>query len=416
VSLGSRIGRFFNRRHLSLGWSLLWRLFLLMLPVRLLGELAAWGQASGGGPAAGGGAVGALFALPVGGNVYLFPLALPVMLFGLNGIGKHVARRRLEREVAGFVGWSIYWRWALLQLAGVVGLAAVLAPVIFAAVKVGGEGRSAAIFVGALALILLPALVLWGLNAAGWSLVRAVERAPAAAPAEVAPVAGAPAGPVHDWTRLFDHERYGFNWWLAGAWALTMVLMPWASTALRSLIAGELMDPPGLDWYPVYVLVSLGEGAAFAYLSHRLTNGWLLPPAMAVVAVLLTLVEAGASGHFEPWFLVSSALHALLVVGGLVAGVRLLGARIAGFLAGLGAGLLAWGLVYPAVLIAGLPPEVGPMPAEFYREIYLLQAILRPLEAVALAGLLFAAVQRHLRRRGLRLAGGAVRPAPGGRA
>jgi hypothetical protein len=415
VSLGSRIGRFFNRRHLSLGWSVLWRLSLLMLPVRLLGELAAWGQASGGGPAAGAGAVGALFALPVGGNVYLFPLALPVMLFGLNGIGKHVARRRLEREVAGFVGWSIYWRWALLQLAGVVALGAVLAPVMFAAVKVGGEGRSAAIFVGAFALILLPALVLWGLNAAGWSLVRAVERAPEAAPAEFAP--GAPAGPVRDWTSLFDRERYGFNWWLAGAWALTMILMPWASTALRSLIAGELMDPPGLDWYPVYVLVALGEGAAFGYLSHRLRNGWLLPPAMAVVSVLLTLAEGLALGGFQPWFLVSSAAHALLVAGGLVAGVRLLGAGIGGFLAGLGAGLLAWGLlVYPVVLIAGLPPDVGPMPAGFYREIYLLQAILRPLEAVALAGLLFAAVQRHLRRRGLRLAGGAVRPAPGGRA
>ena len=150
-----------------------------------------------------------------------------------------------------------------------------------------------------------------------------------------------------------------------------------------------------------------------AWLSQRLRNGWLLAPAMAGVAVLLGLIEAAfGGGGFEPWFLLSAAAHGLLVAGGLVAGVRLLGAGFGGLLAGLAAGLLVHGLlVYPAVLAVALPEGAGPMPGAWWWEVWVVQLIVRPLEAVLLAGLLLAAVRGHLRRRGLRLAGGALAPA-----
>ena len=95
MSGGSRFGRFFNRRQIGLGWSVLWRLFLLLLPLRVIGQLVAWG-ASAGGHDPGVHPAASIFALPVGGNLYVFPLALPVMLIGLDWIGKGVARRRLH--------------------------------------------------------------------------------------------------------------------------------------------------------------------------------------------------------------------------------------------------------------------------------------------------------------------------------
>lgn len=405
MSGGSRIGRFFNRRQIGLGWSVLWRLFLLLLPLRVIGQLVAWGATAGGhepaSPAA------AIFALPVGGNLYVFPLAVPVMLFGLDWIGKSVARRRLERPVAGFIGWSIYWRLALLQIAGVVAFGIVLAPLILIATAIGGGSRWAAVAVGVLALALVPVLIAWSLNAAGWSLLRAVERSKAAPPV----VAAGAAGPVRDWTRLFDRGA-GFPWEVAGAWALAMALTPWLAAAVRALPPGHPFNVPALDWYPLYVLIACAEGAAFAWLSQWLRNGWLLAPAMAGVSMLLTLVEAAVGGGgFEPWFLLSAAAHGLLIAGGLVAGVRLLGAGFGGFFAGLAAGLLVHGLlVYPVVFAIGLPEGAGPMPGAWWWEILLSQAIIRPLQAVLLAGLLLAGVRGHLRRRGLRLAGGAIAP------
>ena len=407
MSAGSRIGRLFNRRQIGLGWSVLWRLFLLLLPLRVIGQLVACGAAAGGHDPAGHPAA-SIFALPVGGNFYVFPLAVPVMLLGLDWIGKSVARRRLERPVAGFIGWSIYWRLALFQLAGVVAIGIVLAPLLLVAMAIGGGSRWAAVAAGVVALALLPVLVAWSLNAAGWSLLRAVERSKAAPPAAAA--AGTTGGPVRDWTRLFNRAG-GLPWEVAGAWALGMAATPWLSAAVRALPPGHPFDAPGLDWYPLYVLIACAEGAAFAWLSQWLRNGWLLAPAMAGVSVLLGLVEAAAGAGFQPWFLLSSAAHGLLVAGGLAAGVRLLGAGFGGFLAGLGAGLLAHGLlVYPAVLAVALPAGAGPMPGAWWWEVWVVQLIVRPVEAVILAGLLLAAVRGHLRRRGLRLAGGAVGP------
>jgi len=115
--------KIFEKGNPGLGWFVLWRLSLAMIPLNLISRFLA--EQGGPNPAAG---LGVLFALPVGGNLYLVPLAIPITLVLLNWIGKMAMQKKLGTNPGGFIGWSLYWRFALLQIAGVFALGLVFVP------------------------------------------------------------------------------------------------------------------------------------------------------------------------------------------------------------------------------------------------------------------------------------------------
>lgn len=393
--------RWLSRRNLWVGWSLLWRVAVVMLPLHLLARLIS----SGSGPAQPAAAVAVLFALPVGGNAFLIPIAIPVMLAVLQAAGRQVVQRELGVPVRSFIGWSLYWRWALLSLAGILVLGLAAAAMVQVAGG-GGGGRQAMGLMAGVGLVLLPALFVWNLNAAGWSLQAVARRLPVGAEAEVEGAAR-----VEATTRLDRSNRsylalfppgQPFNWLLALAYALAGMAMPlvWAMT--NALLGGQAgLPPPGE--YASLIMFSVLDGAALAYLSLACRRAGVFILATGTASLLVSAVQLLSEGAPAPVEqLLVNAPYGFLVAAGLVLGVRLWGARLRGFVLGLLVCLLPHALALRTwihvryVLPGGMDPELA---RQALLEGLLLSAVVRTLGAVLTGALLYAAVQMHARRR-----------------
>jgi hypothetical protein len=238
----------FEKGNVGLGWALLWRVSLVLVPFNLLARFAAEDATAN--PAAG---VLMLLALPIGGNLYIVPLALPVALLVLNGIGKHLLRRRLGYTTPRFIGWSLYWRIALLQLAGLVPLGAITGLLAGLANVVGEGGRMPIMAVAGLTMV--PALVYWSLNVNGLALKRVAALVPAQAEPALADAARGSIL-VRDYRVLFDRAQFGTNWLLAGAYLAGAMLSTLIYSAVLALFGQGFSFGMG-DSLPVYLASDL---------------------------------------------------------------------------------------------------------------------------------------------------------------
>lgn len=359
MTLRQRVAGVFNRRQLSLGWSVGWRFMLLMLPVRLLAEVVQIGGPENS-PL---GAVSVLLLLPIGGNVAFIPVAIPVALFGLNHIGKYVLRRRESVQVNGFIGWALYWRAALVTLAGLIAAGLLALPVVFLGRVLSDDREAPFVALGVVGVILLPALVLWAINAYGWALGRVKVRFGAVEGGVVDRAPVAPAAGRQDANPFFNlPPRATMKTLVPLAAAYAVGTSTWIVT--RPLVESALMRgwTGGGDaaWLALTLLWAAVEGIAFAWIAHRVRGIWGLAAAVGA-ASLVTSLAAGATDRLlsdhqfasdllsVPWLL-QSFLWAAIVILGIVLGARLLGASFLGVSVGiLGALLVNRWLLIPFV-------------------------------------------------------------------
>lgn len=120
----------FNRQALRVGWSMLWRIWLAVLALKVafslpVGFWYALRHASASDPAA----------LRAHFDRILDISNLPVLLALIptfNWIGKSVLRKRNLAVPSGFIGWTIFWRVVGLSIFLILGIAvAILLPIVF---------------------------------------------------------------------------------------------------------------------------------------------------------------------------------------------------------------------------------------------------------------------------------------------
>lgn len=407
----TRLARLIDRGTIALGWSVAWRFALVMIPVRILAELVAAGQQSGGAPL---GALGILVMLPVGGNAFLIPVAVPIALFGLDWAGKRALRKRGAAVPSGFIGWSLYWRAVLLVLAGMVVLGLVFVPITFLA-RAAGPGSTVATALPVIAaLVLLPALVAWALNAYGLALRQAAERARTFEAPGVRP-----AGPPEDLSTpadLFDRERFGDNYALVVAFCAASVLGPFLWWSVHGVLGTGGASAPSAEVLAQEAVFGAVQGFALVAILGRVRSIGLQVAAVgaafaAVNLAAAVLLDWGLSGVTSA---ASGFAFGALFMAGLALGIRLRGPLPRGLILGLGGAFLVQScLVVPALFsyeLRAMDLETG----FFHHEFLLPRAIKALLDAGVFGAGTFLAVRAHLGRRGLRLAGRRVVPADGG--
>lgn len=396
-----RIGALFEKGNMGLGWAALWRLTLILLPLNLLAKLAA--QEASMNPA---GAVAMLLALPVGGNVYLVPIAIPVMLFTWNWIGKYVMRKKLAVRTDRFVGWSLYWRVALLQLAGIFALTLVFLPLTFLAQQ--SDDRVRMVIMAVAGLVLFPALIYWSLNVVGFVLRRVAASVPLSDKA-IAESVELGAVRVRGYQSLFDRSRYGMNWMFAAAYPAAGLV----STLTYPLVDAMFGRGFAFDMFEmlhVLLLTWAISGLGLALFLHRFRSAWQVVGAFVVLLTLMRPVDSFLMGFtpgapdtalLDPQGLILRASFALLFASGLLAGIRLIGPGIVGF--GLGTGLatlIQLQLVVPAVIAQFQDIPVSDIQSPLRLASDFVSALL---EAVINGVAFWWACDWHLGRHGLRL-------------
>ncbi len=395
--------KIFEKGNPGLGWFVFWRLALALLPLNLISRLLA--EQGGPDPVAG---VGILFALPVGGNLYLVPLAIPVTLVLLNWIGKGAMEKRLGVKPAGFIGWALYWRFALLQLVGLLALGLAFVPLGF--LFQGLSENGAPILLSVAGIIGLPALIFWNLNVLGFAIRKVAGGALAEGPGE-APATRKTRAKVRDFRDLFNISEFGMNWLVAAAYFASGVIGLFLVPLVRGLFSGDIEFGParGLPGF----LFALGVGGlGLSVALHRAKNPWQAVAMFAVVVGLSEILIATpleklleARPGDDPWFdpagVVSSLSYAVFFCSGLLAGLRFLGPTISGFAAGIGIGQLIHGiLIVPLVYSLSMDIEM----AFFLQpEILGTRVINLLLDALVTGAALWWVCDWHLGKNGLRL-------------
>lgn len=406
------VRQLFDKGNAGLGWAVMWRMVVFLVPLNLLGRFAAEEAAAN--PAAG---ILMLLALPIGGNVYLVPLAVPVVLFLWNWIGKHVLRTKLDFTTGRFIGWALYWRVALLQLAGIFALAVVLIPVTILAQNAADVSRMLVMAVAG--LVLFPALIYWSLNITGFTLKRVAALIPAQTEAFAARAA-AGAVTVRDYRVIFDPARYGMNWMPGVAYLATGLAGTLTYPAVQALFGAGFGYGMG-EVLPVYVASWTIAGAGLAVILHRFRSAWQVIALFAGLMVVLRILESALLGLVEgaadlplldPQRLIVRAAFAILFGAGLLAGIRLIGPTIAGFAVGTGlAQLLHITLIYPP--LEHLFHDV-PLADLWTGQRFALDLVSTAVDAAITGAAFWWACDWHLNRRGFRLTQqGVIEPVAG---
>lgn len=405
MDIKQTIRKIFEKGNTGLGWFVLWRLTLALLPFNVISALVA--AQAGPNPAAG---VGAIFALPIGGNYYLVPIAVPLVLVLWNWIGKMAMRKKLGVNTGRFVGWALYWRFVLWQLAAIVPLGLLIALVAFASQGAGDDGQM--IIIGIFGLGGIAFLIYWNLNVIGFVVKRVAAMVPSEAAASGEAVAAAESGaPIRDYRAIFDLSRYGMNWMIGGAYVVAGLIGVVVFPLLQALFSGEFNFGMAGILHSIFIGLVIG-GAGLAFFLHRLRDPFAVVALFALLMVAsrvlietpLINVAGGsfeATSMFHPAAILSRLSFAALFCAGLLAGIRLGGPTFLGFSLGIGAGQIFNGLLLnPLVWMAleNVPIEVFWHPEGLATE-FLYVAI----DAAVTGALLWWACDWHLGRRGLRL-------------
>lgn len=401
MDIRATIGKIFEKGNPGLGWFIMWRMALVMIPLNVVSRIAIETSPN---PL---GAVGTLFALPVGGNVFLVPIAIPVTLFLWHWLGRMAMVKRLGVSPRGFVGWALYWRFVLLQLSGVIALGLVLAPIGLIASNFGEAGMVTFSIIAA--VVGLPGLIYWNLNVIGFVVKRVAAQAPQAE-AE-APAEDEGRVRIRHFRRLFDAQAFGMNWMIAGAFFMAAVAGLLIFPLIGALFSGEVhfMRASNLAGAAVAWTVA---AVGMAFLLHRMNHEWEVVGLLALLMVAsLVIIEAPLSAAIEgdldriEWFAPVPILQRLsfnlFFIGGLMAGLRLFGPGIAGLAGGIAAGelihiWLAQPLIYDAFDFIPLSAMWGP---ENLARGFLIALV----DGAVTAALLWWASDWHLSRRNLRL-------------
>jgi hypothetical protein len=397
------IKKIFEKGNPGLGWFVLWRIGLAMIPLNVISALVA--EQAGTNPAAG---VGMLFALPIGGNVYLVPVAIPLVLILWNWIGKMALRKKLGVSTGRFVGWALYWRFVLLQLAGILALVLVFLP-LWLLTQSGGE-TAQIIILSLVMLVGLPALIFWNLNVTGFVIRQVASMVTAEASGKAAEAVGSRAR-IRDYRVLFDVSLYGMNWMIAGAYVAAGLIAMVTFQLVQALFSGEFNFGVANILHVIFISLIIG-GIGLAVLLHRIKSAWqvvvLYSLLMAVALILIetTLMNGAGDGFgdepiFNPAVIFSRLSFAALFCAGLLLGLRFGGPTILGFALGIGAGQLVFALLVDP-LIWSIFQDIG-LEAFWHPEGFATQFLFVGVDAAVTGAALWWACDWHLGRKGLRL-------------
>lgn len=399
MDIKKTLKKIFEKGNPGLGWFILWRISLVMIPLNVISTLVA--EQAGPNPAAG---LGMLLVLPIGGNVYMVPIAIPLVLILWNWIGKMAMRKKLGTSPGRFVGWALYWRFVLLQLGGILALALVFIPL---GLLTQGGGETAQIMILSLAaLVGVPALIFWNLNIIGF----VVKRVAAMETAQGPEAAGSRAR-IRDYRDLFDISRYGMNWMIAGAYVAAGLIATVTFPLLQTLYSGEFNF--GVSSILHVILIGLAiSGAGLALFLHRIKTAWQVVVLFALLTVLSQmLIEtplmnaagdgSGEGSMFDPAAIVSRLSFAAFFCTGLLLGLRFGGPTVLGFAVGIGVGQLVFVLlVNPLIWSIFQDIEIE---AFWYPEVFAVDFLFVTIDAAITGAALWWACDWHLGRRGLRL-------------
>jgi hypothetical protein len=394
---------FFAKDNISLGWSLAWRVMLAILPVHVIAQLIAANPGS----ARGIGAVAGLFALPIGNNYYLIPLALPLTLFLWNWFGKKIMLQRLQIQTDKFIGWSIYWRTALLNFAGLLVFSLIIALPMALLIK-DGSGSGLAV-IGAIGLLLLPALIVWNLNATGFVVRKVAQRLVAAGAAvqEARLVEAAPevleTSSIRSYLALFDRPEHGINLYFGAGYFVASILSLFTWEIVGHLIEGYSLSFSPLKYYMVIFVFILAQTAALLLISYSARKNWLVPLLFGAALVLLGIGQRAVfhsmqfenirfAGLFEARMLLLNFSWGFLFMAGLVTAVRVWGPMLWSMITGVSLALLGRDVVVQIIYA-------------LTREEYsfgIANVISTLLDSLLLGGLMYAGLLLYQRQKGLR--------------
>ena len=164
-----QIPKFISKRNLSMGWSFQWRMGLCILAVSGILTLLLMVVPEG--------VRRVLFfersRTPVGSGqelIYYWFIGSPIIaILFVNWVAKVIVRKRYKLFTTKFVGWSVWWRIVLLNLAGFIPLMilAFLIPVLFK-----GRLESGFTFMGLFFLLYIPFWIVYIINVSGFAIHR----------------------------------------------------------------------------------------------------------------------------------------------------------------------------------------------------------------------------------------------------
>jgi len=392
-----------EKGNVGLGWFVFWRMALVIVPLNLIARMIA--ETTGVNSAAG---LGALFVLPIGGNFYLVPIAIPVVLFLWDFLGKKAMEAKLGIKPAGFLGWALYWRFVLMQFAGILVLAVGFVPIVFLAQALG---ETAAIIIGAVfGILAFAGLIYWNLNVVGFVVKKVAATATPAARAEKDRLVRE-KGLVRDYRDLFDIPAHGMNWMVAGAYAAAgfvgFIIFPFVDA-----LFGEDISFPPVNFILTMLPNLIIGGLALAWILHWIKIPWQAVGIFALVMVLNAIfIEGpvsraldpgpGEEGFFNLPQILTRVLYAGFFIGGLLMGLRFRGPTFLGFALGIGAALLIYSLfINPIIWGLSLDIEMD----FFWRPERLLHStLITVIDATFSGAALWWACGWHLKQRGLGL-------------
>lgn len=411
----------FTKGNISIGWSLAWRVMLAILPLHVIAQLIA---SNPGGASRGLGAVAGLFALPIGNNYYLIPLALPITLFLWNWFGKKVLQQRLQVQTDKFIGWSIYWRTALLNFAGLLVFSLLLAVPMMLLVKDGSQSGLAVI--GGIGVLLLPALIIWNLNATGFAARKVSQMLVAAGAAvrqtqaveitpqtrESAPVS-LESTPIRSYLSLFDRQAHGINFYFGAGFFIASILGLFTWDIVSSLIGGYSFYFSPVKYYLVTFVFIFAQTASLLLITYSARQDWLVPLLFGAALLLLGIGQRAVfnsiefenirfAGIFEARFIILNFCWGFLFMGGLITAVRLWGPKPWSLIAGITAGVLIFYLGSQAFTA---------LTTEEYSFISVHSLISTLLDGLLFGALMYAGLVLHFEQKGLRLHDAAFAPA-----
>jgi uncharacterized membrane protein YhaH (DUF805 family) len=402
----------FAKGNISIGWSLAWRVMLAILPLHVIAHLIA---SNPGGASRGLGAVAGLFALPIGNNYYLIPLALPITLFLWNWLGKMILLQRLQVQTDKFIGWSIYWRTALLNFAGLLVFSLLIALPVMLLVKDGSESGLAVI--GVIGILLLPVLIVWNLNATGFAARKvsqmlvaagaAVQRAQVVerTPKVLEPTPFAlESTPLRSYLSLFDRQAHGINFYFGAGYFIASILGLFTWDIVAALIGGHSPYFSPLKYYLIVFVFIFAQTASLLLITYSVRQDWLVPLLFGAALLLLGIGQRAVynsmefenirfAGIFEARFIILNFCWGFLFMGGLIAAVRSWGPKLWSLMAGITAGTLIFNLGLQVVNV---------LTREGY-SFSVTDIISTLLDGLLFGALMYAGLALHFEQKGLRL-------------
>lgn len=225
---------------------------------------------------------------------------------------------------------------------------------------------------------------------------------------------------LHEFTALFDRERFGLNVSVGVMYFVGQVMSAFAGMVL------PLLQGQGIAWSPpaydvVIVVQSAVEAAAFVVVVHRARDVGSLLVAWGAVLVILGAANRGVLTllAFDGWsvpsirdplLLGSAFAYGVLLIYGMVLAVRRWAALPWSFIAGAAGGLALHSVVFRVAYFIR-DPALGTI-GSWVTPVVVGGAIDGVSNGAILGGLVYLGLARHMKRRGV--AGPAAAERPGG--